>query len=160
MSRQITHTGRSCRWCVMLLAAMCVTISSTSVLGQTYVCGHITDNTTWDLAGSPYILTCTYVWVDSGVTLTIEPGVEVQNGGQEINVKGVLEASGASFVDTVPTNTIAVASGLPSPPSIPKINSAARPRATITAMPTSATIRPFRPPRPPPAKATTVVLAS
>jgi parallel beta-helix repeat protein len=38
--------------------------------------GHITGNTTWALSGSPYIVTGT-VTVDSGVTLTIEPGVTV-----------------------------------------------------------------------------------
>jgi len=45
-------------------------------LGQTTINSNITANTTWDLAGSPYILT-NDIRVDSGVTLTIDPGVRI-----------------------------------------------------------------------------------
>ncbi|NBU46564.1 MAG: hypothetical protein EBS34_03810, partial [Flavobacteriales bacterium] len=44
--------------------------------GQTNVSGGIYQNTTWNLAGSPYIVTSSIV-VFPGNTLTIEPGVEV-----------------------------------------------------------------------------------
>jgi RHS repeat-associated protein len=42
----------------------------------TDVCGYINTNTTWTLAGSPYVVTCDiYVY---GATLTVEPGVVVK----------------------------------------------------------------------------------
>lgn len=48
-----------------------------SVFGQTNVSGGIYTNTTWTLANSPYIVIDTVV-VFPGVTLTIQPGVEVR----------------------------------------------------------------------------------
>lgn len=45
-------------------------------LGQTSVSGGIYQNTTWDMAGSPYLVTSSIV-VFPGKTLTIEPGVQV-----------------------------------------------------------------------------------
>lgn len=45
--------------------------------GQTNVSGGIYQNTTWNLAGSPYLVTSSIV-VFPGKTLTIEPGVEVK----------------------------------------------------------------------------------
>ena len=58
----------------------------------------ITTNTTWTLAGSPYIVN-RYVWVDPNVTLTIEPGVVVKVSHPwgpygEIHVEGNLVAIG------------------------------------------------------------------
>ncbi|MBN2543442.1 right-handed parallel beta-helix repeat-containing protein [bacterium] len=47
-----------------------------SLSETTYVEGYITENTTWDTAGSPYVIT-NDVFVDSCCTLTIEPGVAV-----------------------------------------------------------------------------------
>ena len=44
---------------------------------QTTVSGGIYNNTTWTLANSPYLMTGSIV-VFPGVTLTIEPGVEVR----------------------------------------------------------------------------------
>jgi len=65
----------------------------------TDVCGTI-PTTTWTLAGSPYIVTCT-VSVFNDATLTIEPGVEVKfnaNTGLDIgsNSNGTLLAQGTS----------------------------------------------------------------
>ena len=45
-------------------------------LAETMVGGHITTDTVWDKAGSPYTLTQT-ITVDKGATLTIEPGVTI-----------------------------------------------------------------------------------
>ena len=65
----------------------------------TIVSGSITTDTTWTLAGSPYQVD-TSVEVVDGVTLTIDPGVIVQNyagGGStnyEFTVKGTLIANG------------------------------------------------------------------
>jgi hypothetical protein len=47
-----------------------------AVLADTYVSGNITSNTTWNLAGSPYIVTGN-VYIGNA-TLTIDPGVEVR----------------------------------------------------------------------------------
>ncbi len=58
--------------------------------------GHITTNTTWTVANSPYIITDT-VTVDAGVTLTVEAGVTILvqvDMGQQLDVQGHLEAVG------------------------------------------------------------------
>ena len=44
----------------------------------TPVCGVISSNTTWSLANSPYDVCAAGVTVNTGVTLTIEPGVTAQ----------------------------------------------------------------------------------
>ncbi len=60
--------------------ALCVLSTCLSVpliaLGQTHVEGRIETDTTWDIAGSPYVLTGD-VEVVGGATLTIEAGVSV-----------------------------------------------------------------------------------
>jgi len=61
---------------------------------DTDVSGVITQPTTWDLDGSPYILTSDVV-VTTGVTLTIEPGVMVMaETGRSLQVWGHLSAVG------------------------------------------------------------------
>jgi hypothetical protein len=62
---------------------------------DTHVSGAYYIDTTWSLAGSPYILDGN-VAVRSGVTLTIEPGVIVKFNGQfrELFVDGTLSAVG------------------------------------------------------------------
>jgi len=60
----------------------------------TYVEGTITRDTVWMLVDSPFIV-INNVTVPPGVTLTIEPGVEVKFGGKfSINVQGKLVAVG------------------------------------------------------------------
>ena len=63
----------------------------------TVVSGPITTDTTWDLTGSPYMLSGD-VTVLSGITLTITPGVEVQifTATDELIVDGSLIAEGTS----------------------------------------------------------------
>lgn len=60
----------------------------------TYVGGRITEDTTWTPAQSPYIITADCA-VDSGITLTIEPGVVVKfDVGLSLTVYGSLRAMG------------------------------------------------------------------
>ena len=61
----------------------------------TDVGGIINSDTTWTLAGSPYILTSD-VEVQYGAMLTIEPGVYVFGSGYNLNVFGSLIAIGNS----------------------------------------------------------------
>ena len=62
----------------------------------TEVCSNITTPTTWTLAGSPYVV-CP-IYVNSGVTLTIEAGVVVklQQSNSLISVGGALVARGTA----------------------------------------------------------------
>ena len=65
-------------------------------LSSTDVGGVISTDTTWNLAGSPYIVVSN-VLVQSGVRLTIEPGVQVRfNAGRSLQIDGELIARGTS----------------------------------------------------------------
>jgi parallel beta-helix repeat protein len=60
----------------------------------TNVSGHIKSDTTWNISGNPYIVTGT-LYVDKGVTLTIEPGVIIRfNGMYYWYIDGTLNAKG------------------------------------------------------------------
>ncbi len=61
--------------CFSLLGALACAMPSASA--DTNVGGPILTHTTWNLAGSPYIVTSSII-VGNGATLTIEPGVEVR----------------------------------------------------------------------------------
>ncbi|WP_226086162.1 Ig-like domain-containing protein [Mesobacillus sp. S13] len=58
--------------------------------------GNITADTTWTKEGSPYRVGI--ITIDPGVTLTVEPGVEIINSGSPswIDVKGKLNVKGTS----------------------------------------------------------------
>ena len=65
--------------------------------GATNVSGVISSNTTWNVAGSPYIVVSS-VTVQNGVTLTVQSGVTVKfNDSQYMVVNGVLNATGTTF---------------------------------------------------------------
>ena len=60
----------------------------------TFVEGHIHEDITWTLAGSPYVITNDVI-IDRGSTLTINPGVEVRfDGNFTLTVNGSLSAMG------------------------------------------------------------------
>ena len=81
---------------VPLLAAM-LAYAAAPCLGQTEVCGSITTDTTWDLAGSPYILTCNVV-IESGVTLTVQADVVVRSTSDwDLFADGRIVADGSIF---------------------------------------------------------------
>jgi hypothetical protein len=86
---------------------------SSALVAQTSVSGGIYNNTTWNLAGSPYLVTGSIV-VFPNRTLTIEPGVEVIvsadytfNTGNFIylEVRGSLVANGTSTAPIVFTSS-------------------------------------------------------
>src|SRR5688572_14157971 len=79
---------------------------------QTNVSGFISANTTWNLAGSPYIVTGNAL-VSSGYTLTIEPGVVVKfNTDKALQIDGELIAIGtAANRITFTSNQAAPAAG-------------------------------------------------
>ena len=93
----------------MLLAARSVTHGSAAP--QTEVCGQIAANTTWTVAGSPYVICGTFqATILPGATLTIEPGVQVEfEANGELNVEGGLNAVGS------PTEPITFTGSTPTP---------------------------------------------
>lgn len=67
-----------------------------SASAQTNVSGFINANTTWTLAGSPYIVTGNAL-LSQGFTLTIDPGVVVKfDNGKALQIDGQLIAIGTS----------------------------------------------------------------
>jgi hypothetical protein len=82
-------------------------LATTSASSGAEVTGVITQNTTWTKAGGPYTLTGT-VFVNSGVTLTIESGTTVYFNDHSIRVNGTLTARGTvdnqiTFISLTPT---------------------------------------------------------
>lgn len=86
------------RW---IAASLLVAGSTASTLGtahaDTHVSGSITANTTWTLAGSPYVVDSTVI-VREEATLTIEPGVVIKVAGQftTVTIYGILNAIGTA----------------------------------------------------------------
>ena len=110
ISLKLMREGR--RFLLLYLCALLALIFSLPAVsfGETYVSGAITQDTTWTLTGSPYIVTGDVTvrystYNSSTATLTIEPGVEVRfepgtglyvgyYGGRSKNYYGALCAQG------------------------------------------------------------------
>jgi hypothetical protein len=76
----------------LLLLFLC--IFAAFRLSATDVSGPVTSNTLWNVANSPYIVTGN-ILVMEGVTLTIQPGVEVRfDASKSLQVNGTLVARG------------------------------------------------------------------
>jgi len=75
-----------------LAVLLLLLLSQTSAFAATNVSGTISTNTTWTLAGSPYIVTASvHVNSSSGPVLTIEPGVTVKfSNNTGLTIGGVL----------------------------------------------------------------------
>ncbi len=79
---------------LFLLALAGTLMSSVVSKAQTTVSGNLTANTVWTLSSSPYQIVGD-VGVPSGITLTVEPGIQVQfNDACTIQVQGQLLAIG------------------------------------------------------------------
>ena len=76
-----------------LVMCMVLGLAITGAYAETQVSGDITENTTWTLSGSPYLVTADLT-IHEGVTLTINAGVAVKVKYRQIHVKGTLIADG------------------------------------------------------------------
>ena len=107
LRRRVTHLGIAVLVLVVLGILAASTFSLTvgaSPSGSANVGGLIGADTTWTAANSPYIVTSS-VLVQQGVTLTIEPGVEVRfNAGLTLQVNGELIARGTEATPIVFTS--------------------------------------------------------
>jgi hypothetical protein len=87
------------------LLTLIISLAIFGMANATDVGGNISSNTTWNLAGSPYVVTSS-ITVDAGVTLTIDTGVEVKfDNGRSMFVNGILNATSTTFTsnDASPT---------------------------------------------------------
>ena len=93
----------------LLVALVVLLATGRDVQAQpTFVSGAITSDTTWSVSESPFIVTGD-IGIAPGVTLTIEPGVEVRfDGFYELLVRGVLNAIGTNAQPILFTRNAAV----------------------------------------------------
>ena len=95
----------------IVFGSLSIVYKTLPTVKATYVEGVITQDTIWTLVDSPIVLS-NNVTVNPGVTLTIEPGVEVRFGGDfSLIVNGAIVANGTEernihFTTNDPSNTI------------------------------------------------------
>jgi hypothetical protein len=96
----------------IIFGSLSIAYRTVPTVKATYVQGVITQDTIWTLVDSPFVLS-NNVTVNSGATLTIEPGVQVMFGGNfSLVVNGAIVANGTPertilFTTNDPTGTIA-----------------------------------------------------
>ena len=96
---------------LFVLGMLIIGLTSDVLKAQTNVGGIISSNTTWSIAGSPYIVTGN-VLLDSGYTLTIQPGVTIKfNRGLSLQINGTLVARGTSTNRITFTSNVADSAG-------------------------------------------------
>ena len=79
---------------VLILVSLFCFLTNSVLFSQTYISGFISANTTWNIAGSPYIVTGNAL-LSQGYTLTIEPGVIVKfSQNKALQIDGKLIAIG------------------------------------------------------------------
>jgi len=79
-----------------LLVCLALSHSQFSILhvsASASVTGVISENTTWGMSDSPFTFTGN-ILVQSGATLTIEPGVEINFGTYFLQIEGTIQAIG------------------------------------------------------------------
>jgi parallel beta-helix repeat protein len=85
------------RFIMLRYALLFVFLFVPVIFAQTNVSGSISSNTTWDVAGSPYIVTGN-ITVNNGVTLTVNSNVTVKfSSNTSMTVLGTLTAQSAIF---------------------------------------------------------------
>jgi hypothetical protein len=96
---------------LFVLGMLIIGLTSDVLKAQTNVSGIISSNTTWSITGSPYIITGN-VLLDSGYTLTIQPGVTVKfNRGISLQIDGELLVRGTSSNKITFTSNVADSAG-------------------------------------------------
>jgi parallel beta-helix repeat protein len=90
----------------IIVLVTCLTFSANFLFGQTNVSGVISANTTWTKANSPYNVTGNLL-VNSGVTLTIDPGVEVRfEEAKYLKIEGTINAVGSQTDSIIFTSNL------------------------------------------------------
>jgi hypothetical protein len=97
------------RWVLFAFATVLFSVMPAvpaSAAGPTHVTSHISTNTTWTRTGEPYIVDIATLFVNAGVTLTIQPGVKVVMNQPlgTIQVNGNLQAIGTKTRNIVFTS--------------------------------------------------------
>ncbi|WP_395626673.1 PQQ-binding-like beta-propeller repeat protein, partial [Daejeonella sp.] len=106
MNRIITDQRSKTKIKYILILLMCFVFSIGLLKAQTEVSGVIATNTTWTKAASPYLIKNNLL-VNSGATLTIEPGVEVRfEEAKYLKIEGTINAVGSQTDSIIFTSNL------------------------------------------------------